>query len=211
MAEYLKENCCGTVCYSTAPSGEGKESRPTSTMATDTAAGPERQPMPAAVIPVKRKKSKTEWIFSGSDKRKQDLQNQWKKPEKITLSLSLGEVLLIWLLQCRDIVAPDGSEAKQLESLYWDAGIDQWIRRRPETFSLCRQLLSSVRERYPCKDELLVHHKGWSDMAQGVWYVRELAVPEIIFSDNEKFANNPESVQCTENMRQKFVWNVPAS
>ncbi|TRZ14627.1 hypothetical protein HGM15179_012468 [Zosterops borbonicus] len=49
--------------------------------------------------------------------------------------------------------------------------------------------------------------KGWNNMAQGIWYLRELAVPEIIFSDNEQFPNNLDSIQCTENMRQKFVWN----
>lgn len=49
--------------------------------------------------------------------------------------------------------------------------------------------------------------KGWNNMAQGIWCLRELAVPEIIFSDNEQFPNNLDSIQCTENMRQKFVWN----
>lgn len=38
-------------------------------------------------------------------------------------------------------------------------------------------------------------------MAQGIWFLRELAVLEIIFSDNEQFPNNPDRVQCTENMR----------
>lgn len=82
MAEYLKESCCGssrqawscagpwllptTHCYCTAPSGEGKESRPTSTMATDTAAETEQQPMPIAVTSVK-KKSKTKSILAGSN------------------------------------------------------------------------------------------------------------------------------------------------
>lgn len=48
-------------------------------------------------------------------------------------------------------------------------------------------------------------------MTQGIWYLRELAVREIIFSDNEQFPNNPDGIQCTENMRQKFVWIVPVS
>ncbi|RMC07428.1 hypothetical protein DUI87_16896 [Hirundo rustica rustica] len=113
--------------------------------------------------------------------------------------------------KCWDIVAngvtPDSREAKRLGSLSQDAGIDQGIRKRLETFILCRQLLSSVRERYPCKYQLLVCHEGWN-MAHGIWYLRELAVPEIIFSENEQFPNNSDSIQCTENMRQKFVWNT---
>lgn len=91
-------------------------------------------------------------------KKNQDLLSQWKRQDQ--RSLSMGDPLLTWFLQCWDIVAnvvaPDNREAKQLGSLSWDAGIDQEIRRRPETFILCRQLLSSARERYPCKDELLV-------------------------------------------------------
>lgn len=98
---------------------------------------------------------------------------------------------------CGQRCTVDGSEVKQPGSLSQDAGIDQGIRKRPGTCSLCRQFLSIVRERYSCKDELLVHHKGWNNMAQGVWYLRESAVLEIIFSDNEQFPNNPDSIQCT--------------
>lgn len=162
MAEYLKESCsvssreswsCAgpstayyTGCYCTAPSGEGKESSPTSTMATDTTAEPEQRPMPAAVATVKKKKSKTKSILSGSEKMEAGSSKPVEETgwEIITWSLCLGEPLLTWLLQYWDTtassVAPGGSEAKQLGSLSWGAVIDQGIRRTPETFSLCRQL-----------------------------------------------------------------------
>lgn len=199
MAEYLKENAVAvpegnkdvlgpcyclphTVCYRT-PSGEGKESRLIGTMATDTAAEPEGQPTTVAVAPVKERKSKTKSILIGGDE------------EEAGSGGAPIDLAALMLGNCGQRCTLDGSEAKQLGSLSQDAGIDQGIRKRPETCSLCRQFLSIVRERYSCKDELLVCHKAWN-MAQGVWYLRESAVLEMIFSDNEQFPNNPDSIQC---------------
>lgn len=116
MAEYLKENAVAvpegnedvlgpgyclphTVCYRT-PSGEGKESRLTGTMATDTAAEPEGQPTTVAVAPVKEKKSKTKSILIGGDEEEAGSSKPVEEtgPVIITWSLSLGEPLLTWLL-----------------------------------------------------------------------------------------------------------------
>lgn len=36
--------------------------------------------------------------------------------------------------------------------------------------------------------------------SESTWCLRELAVLEIIFPDNKKFPNNPDSIQCTQNM-----------
>lgn len=87
------------VCYFTAPSGKGKESRPTDTMATDTAAEPEEQPTPVAVTPVK-KKSKTKSILVRSDEEEAGSSKPVEETgaEVIAQSLSLGEPLLTWLL-----------------------------------------------------------------------------------------------------------------
>lgn len=92
----------------------------------------------------------------------------------------------------------DGNEAKQLGSLSWDAGIGQRIRKRPGTLSLWRQLLSSVRELYPCKEDFSAPRQV--EHLECTWCLRELALLEIIFSDNERFPNNPDSVHCTQNM-----------
>lgn len=51
-------------------SGEGKENKSTGTVATQPAAEPERQPKPAAVAPVWKRKSKTQSVCTVSDKGK---------------------------------------------------------------------------------------------------------------------------------------------
>ncbi|KAJ7399935.1 hypothetical protein BTVI_110142 [Pitangus sulphuratus] len=140
------------------PQGEEEESRPTGTEATQTAAEPEEQPVPIAVAPIQKKKSKTKSVRLVRDEEKVGSSEQEEEagPEIITQSLSLGELqdmqkdfscqsgepLVTWLLRCWDIVAHDmkldGSEAKQLRSLSWDAGIDKGIGKRTETLSLWR-------------------------------------------------------------------------
>lgn len=47
-------------------------------------------------------------------------------------------------------------------------------------------------------------HRG-----KGIMYLRELAVQEIIHSDPQTIAD-PDEVQCTRPMLQKFVWSAPA-
>ncbi|RMC17921.1 hypothetical protein DUI87_05590 [Hirundo rustica rustica] len=104
-----------------------------------------------------------------------DFRTQKKRePEIITRSLSLGELrdlrreftrqtnesILTWLLRIWDAAANDtildGSEARQLGSLSRDVVIDQGIGRTQQTLSLWRRLLTSVRDRYPCKEGLQV-------------------------------------------------------
>ena len=97
------------------------------------------------------------------------------EPEIITHSLSLGELcylrreftrqtnesILTWLLRIWDTAAKDtildGSEARQLGSLSRDVVIDQRIGRTQETLSLCQRLLTRVKDRYLCKEDLQVH------------------------------------------------------
>ncbi|RMC22143.1 hypothetical protein DUI87_03016 [Hirundo rustica rustica] len=60
----------------------------------------------------------------------------------------------------------DDSEAKQLGSLSWDVDINKGIDKRTETLSLWTSLLSSVRERYLFKEDLLVHLDKWNTTEQ---------------------------------------------
>ncbi|RMC09672.1 hypothetical protein DUI87_13458 [Hirundo rustica rustica] len=144
------------------------------------------------------------------------------EPEFITRSLSLGELrdlrreftrqtnesILTWLLCIWDPAANDtildGSEARQLGSLSRDVVIDQGIGRTQQTLSLWRRLLTSVKDRYLCKD-LQVHQGKWSAMEQGIRCLRELAVLEIIFSEDERFPKSPDDVQCTSQMWLRFA------
>ncbi|RMB91408.1 hypothetical protein DUI87_32199 [Hirundo rustica rustica] len=145
------------------------------------------------------------------------------EPEIITRSLSLGELrdlrreftrqtnesILTWLLRIWDAAANDtildGSEARQLGSLSRDVVIDQGIGRTQQTLSLWRRLLTSVRDRYLCKEDLQVHQGKWSTMEQGTRCLRELAVLEIIFSEDERFPKSPDDVQCTSQMWLRFA------
>lgn len=99
----------------------------------------------------------------------------------------------------------DGSEARQLESLSQGVVIDQGIGKRQETLGLWQRLLSSVRERHLCKEDLHVQQGQWNMMEQGIRCLRELAVLEIVFSQDKGFPKSPDGVQCASQMRLKFA------
>lgn len=108
------------------------------------------------------------------------------EPENIIRPLSLGklrelrreftreanESLLTWLLRIWGAMANDtildGSEARQLESLSRGVVIDQGIGKRQETLCLWQHLLSSLRERHLCKEDLHVQQGQWNMMEQGI-------------------------------------------
>ncbi|RMC00758.1 hypothetical protein DUI87_22441 [Hirundo rustica rustica] len=183
------------------------------------------QPQPVAVAPAQKKKlkSKSVRIVTDEDVAGPSHPAEETEPEIITLSLSLGglrdlrweftcqtnESILTWLLGIWDTAANDtildGSEARQLGSLSRDVVIDQGIGRTQQTLSLWRRLLTSVRDRYLCKEDLQVHQGKWSTMEQGMQCLRELAVLEIIFSEDERFPKSPDDVQCTSQMWLKFA------
>lgn len=48
-------------------------------------------------------------------------------------------------------------------------------------------------------------------MEQAIWYLREFAVMEIIFSNNKQFPTDPDDIQCMQNIWQKFLQSVPVS
>ncbi|GAB0207493.1 hypothetical protein GRJ2_003215000 [Grus japonensis] len=68
-----------------------------------------------------------------------------------------GEHIITWLLRCWDNGASslelEGREAKQLGSLSREGGINKAIGKKAQALSLWRQLLSSVRERYPFSED----------------------------------------------------------
>ncbi|GAB0207311.1 hypothetical protein GRJ2_003196700 [Grus japonensis] len=50
-------------------------------------------------------------------------------------------------------------------------------------------------------------------MERGIQYLRELAVREMVYydPDNMQLPTDPDEVQCTRPMWQKFVWSAPSS
>ena len=107
----------------------------------------------------------------------------------------------------------EGREARQLGSLSREGGIDKAIGKETQNLSLWRRLLSSVRERYPFKDDLTCRPSKWTTMERGIQYLRELAVQETVYydPDNAQLPTDPDEVQCTWPMWRTFVWSTPSS
>ncbi|RMC15931.1 hypothetical protein DUI87_08137 [Hirundo rustica rustica] len=182
-----------TVSVSTQAVTEEKETKSAISISTQTVTEAE-QAKPVAVAPVQKKKSKSKSvrIMTDEDVAGPSHPAEETEPEIITRSLSLGELrdlrreftrqtnesILTWLLRIWDAAANDtildGSEARQLGSLSRDVVIDQGIGRTQQTLSLWRRLLTSVRDRYLCKEDLQVHQGKWSTMEQEM-YSRYLA------------------------------------
>ncbi|GAB0209869.1 hypothetical protein GRJ2_003452600 [Grus japonensis] len=128
-----------------------------------------------------------------------------------------GEHIITWLLRCWDNGASslelEGREAKQLGSLSREGGIDKAIGKKAQALSLWRRLLSSVRERYPFREDVICRPGKWTTMERGIQYQRELAVREMVYydPDNTQLPTDPDEVQCTRPMWQKFVRSAPSS
>ena len=206
----------------------------TPTPATGAAAEPENQPVPVAVAPIQKKKYTKKSVRLTKDEDEPGPsreQEEEAEPEVITRSLSLselrdmrkdfsrrpGEHIITWLLRCWDNGASslelEGREAKQLGSLAREGGIDKAIGKGTQALSLWRRLLSSVKERYPFKEDVICQPGKWTTMERGIQYLRELAVLEMIYYDPDslQLPRDPDEVQCTRPMWRKFVRSAPSS
>ncbi|RMB92860.1 hypothetical protein DUI87_30754 [Hirundo rustica rustica] len=164
---------------------EEKETKGAIIISTQTVTEAE-QPKPVAVAPIQKKKSKSKSVRIVTD---EDVAGplhpaEEREPEIITCSLPLGELcdlrreftrqtnesILTWLLHIWDAAANDtildGSEARQLGSLSQDVVIDQGIGRTQQTLSFLGRLLTSVRDRYLCKEDPQVHQGKWGTIEQ---------------------------------------------
>ncbi|XP_049649835.1 uncharacterized protein LOC126035345 [Accipiter gentilis] len=202
--------------------------------ASDTATEPADQPAPVSVAPVHRKKYTKKSVRLAKDEGEPGSSREPEEeaePEVITRSLSLselrdmrkdfgcciGEHIITWLPRCWDNGANSlelkGRETKQLGSLAREGGIGKAIGRGTQAISLWRRLLSSVKERYPFKEDVICQSSKGTTMERGIQYLRELAVLETIHHDpeNPQLPKDPDEVQCTRPMWRKFVWSAPSS
>uniref|UniRef100_A0A8U7N6I3 Uncharacterized protein n=1 Tax=Corvus moneduloides TaxID=1196302 RepID=A0A8U7N6I3_CORMO len=128
-----------------------------------------------------------------------------------------GEPISAWLLRCWDNGAGrqqlEGHEAQQLGSLAKDREIERGIGKEGAICSLWRRLLSSVRARYPFKEDLVNSPGKWTTADEGIQYLRELAVLEIVYRDlkSDRVPEDPEDASCTMAMWRKVVQSAPAS
>ena len=72
---------------------------------------------------------------------------------------------------------------------------------------------SSVKERYPFKEDVICRPSKWTTMEKGIQFLRELAVLEVIYDDlnNEQLPKDPDEVKCTRPMWRKFIRSSPSS
>ena len=118
------------------------------------------------------------------------------------------ESIISWLVRLWDAAGEatilDGTEARHLGSLSHDPVIDQGMMRGTNPHSLWARVLDSVAQRYLCADDLYMQQTQWKTIEQGIQRLREMAVAEIIFSDDIT-TRNPDLVPCTAVMWRKLV------
>lgn len=206
---------------------EEEESRPTG---TQTAAASEEQPMLGAVAPEQntsntrlvslvRDKEETESSEEEEDEEAepQITSNSRRKLQQIRECFTrLSHTsLLLWLYSCwckganTDIFL-DGNEARLLGSLSGDAAIDRNIGRSPGTVSLWKRLVWSVKREYMA-DELLVYRDRWNTMLEGIEYLTELTMAEILSGNPRanEFVDDPDRAYCSWRTWVAFTNSMP--
>ncbi|GAB0208327.1 hypothetical protein GRJ2_003298400 [Grus japonensis] len=70
-----------------------------------------------------------------------------------------------------------------------------------------------MRKRHPFSEDVICRPGKWTTMERGIQYLRELAVREMVYydPDNVQLPTDPDEVQCTRPMWQKFVRSAPSS
>lgn len=118
------------------------------------------------------------------------------------------ESIISWLVRLWDAAGEatilDGTEVRHLQSLSHYPVIDQGMMRGASPHSLWARVLESVAQRYLCADDLYMQQTQRKTIEQGIQRLREMAVAEIIFSDDITI-RNPALVPCTSVMWRKLV------
>ena len=135
------------------------------------------------------------------------------------LSQHPDEPTLTCLLQGWDngtkSVLLDSWEAHQLGSIAKNSMIDKGINRcQDKAFSLWKQMLLAIKEKYPSKDDLMPEKKKWTATKKGSHYFREWAMVEMLHDttfipDNPNQEHGPERVRYIPNMWRKFTRTAP--
>ena len=118
------------------------------------------------------------------------------------------ESIISWLVRLWDAAGEatilDGTEVRHLSPLSHAPVIDQEMMREASPCSLWERVLRSVAQRYLCADDLYLQQTQWKTIEQGIQRLREMAVAEIVFSDDLN-TRNPDLVPCTPVMWRKLV------
>ncbi|KAM6293948.1 E3 ubiquitin-protein ligase KCMF1-like [Aegotheles albertisi] len=123
-----------------------------------------------------------------------------------------GESLIAWMLRCwdtgADFIDLESRKARQLGGIARDADIDRMIGSKIGTHSLWARLLSAVKSRYPFREDIECRPIKWNTIERGVGCLREMAVHEIIYEDEET-PRNPDELQCSRAMLRKLTRSAP--
>ncbi|KAJ7415466.1 hypothetical protein BTVI_38047 [Pitangus sulphuratus] len=93
-----------------------------------------------------------------------------------------------------------------------DRVIEQEIGREKKSCSLWLRILDVVREKYLFKEDLVSSPRRWTTTEEGIQYLRELTMLEIIHCNPEYYHwLDPESIPCTQPMWKKVIKGAPAS
>ncbi|TRZ07696.1 hypothetical protein HGM15179_019413 [Zosterops borbonicus] len=118
------------------------------------------------------------------------------------------EFIISWLVHLWDAAGEatilDGTEAKNLGSLSHSLVVDQEMMRGANPHNLWERVLGSVAQRYLCADDVYMQQTQWNTIEQGIQCLREMAVAEIFFSDDQN-TRNPDLVPYTSMMGRKLV------
>ncbi|RMB97205.1 hypothetical protein DUI87_26307 [Hirundo rustica rustica] len=187
----------------------------------------ESKPKPLAVALVKKHRVKTDRPVDNDDPRegpspKSEAKASSTGSEANIDSFSLkdlrglrkdyrrqpDESIISWLVRlwgaAGEATILDGTEVRHLGSLSHDPVIDQEMMREASSCSLWIRVLGSVAERYLCADDLYMQQTPWKTIEQGIQRLREMAVAEMVFSDDIN-TRNPDLVSCTSVMWQKLI------
>ncbi|NWV87809.1 DZIP3 ligase, partial [Machaerirhynchus nigripectus] len=137
----------------------------------------------------------------------QDIRQRFTRPP--------DQSLLFWLYECwffgagTDVFL-NSYEARQLGSLSRDVAVDRGIGRRMGTLSLWRRLVASVREAYTM-DEVMVYRDRWNTKLEGVHYLTELAMADILYGNtrNMQYLDDPDKAYCTWGIWEAFLKSAP--
>lgn len=205
---------------------EEEENRPTSSMATQTAAVPEEQPMLGAAAP-EQNTSNTKLVSLVRDEEDEESSEEEEEAQITQESQRrlqsvreryrrrADQSLLLWLYECwfagaHEDVWLDSSEAQQLGCLSQDVAIDRGLGRRAGRHSLWMRLVGSVRAAYTA-EELLLRRDSWSTRLEGVEYLTELSMADILFGNtqNSRCLDDLDRACCTWDMWQALRRSAP--
>ena len=127
-----------------------------------------------------------------------------------------GEWIATWLLRCWDNGANsqqlEGKAVQQLGFLARSRGRERGLGKEATICSLWKQLLFNVRARYPLKEALVNSPEKWTTADEGIQYLRDLSVLDVIYSDldDDEVSKDSAAVLCTRAMWRKVTESGPA-